>query len=43
LLSDARRHIREWRRSIAAFDEGHMRLLTNHVDTSRTTRVNWSD
>lgn len=34
LLSDARRHIREWRRSIAAFDEGHMRLFTNHVDTS---------
>lgn len=34
LLSDARRHIREWRRSIAAFDGGYMRLFSNNVDIS---------
>jgi hypothetical protein len=34
MLTDVRRHLREWRRSIAAFAEGRMKLWTNHVDTT---------
>jgi hypothetical protein len=33
-LLDLRRHLREWRRSLAAFAEGRMRMTTNNVDTT---------
>jgi hypothetical protein len=33
-LTDLRRHLREWRRSLAAFAEGRMRMTTNNVDTT---------
>jgi hypothetical protein len=34
LLSVTRKHLREWRRSVAAFAEGRMRTMTNNVDTT---------
>jgi len=33
-LLDLRRHLREWRRSLAAFAQGRMRMTTNNVDTT---------
>jgi hypothetical protein len=33
-LLDLRRHLREWRRSRAAFAEGRMRMTTNNADTT---------
>jgi hypothetical protein len=34
ILTDVRVRLREWKRSIAAFGEGRMRLTTNNVDTT---------